>query len=155
MFDPNGVQVAGLEGALPLVPHSIDIDTRAVGVPGEVIADVVHDKRSVHCHVEKLDSFHYRLHFTPKDAGKHRVRMVFLYVIFVLIISFFKVYIYFNGYDVKGSPFMMRVGTQKRTKSSSSSPNTNYRASPTNRFTSSSPINNSSHNTSKHSSYNR
>lgn len=73
VFDPNGVHVSGLEGALPLVPHSIDIDTRAVGVAGEVIADVVHDKRSVHCHVEKLDHFHYRLHFTPKDAGKHRV----------------------------------------------------------------------------------
>lgn len=57
-----------------MIPHSIDIDTRAVGVPGEVIADVVHDKRSVHCHVETLDDCHYRLHFTPKDAGKHRVK---------------------------------------------------------------------------------
>lgn len=52
-----------------------------------------------------------------------------------------QVYVYFNGYDVKGSPFMMRVGTQKRHKSSSS-PNTTYRQSPTGtRLSSSSPIN--------------
>lgn len=41
-----------------------------------------------------------------------------------------QVYIYFNGYDVKGSPFMMRVGTQRRSKTSSS-PNATYRQSPT------------------------
>lgn len=65
--------MSGLEGALPLIPHSLDIDISAVGVPGEVIADVVHDKRSVHSHVEKLNNFHYKLHFTPKETGKHRV----------------------------------------------------------------------------------
>ncbi|XP_068905096.1 filamin-A isoform X2 [Tenebrio molitor] len=124
VFDPNGVQVSGLEGALPLVPHSVDLDCRGVGVPGEVYADIVHDKRSVHCRVEKVNSsgLLYRIHFTPKDVGKHRV------------------YVYFNGYDVKGSPFMMRVGTQKRSKSSSSpSPNSTYRQSPTSRYSSSSP----------------
>ncbi|XP_050514727.1 filamin-A isoform X1 [Diabrotica virgifera virgifera] len=120
VFDPNGVQVSGIEGALPLIPHAIEVDCRGVGVPGEVVADIVHDKKSVHCHVEKIDNFHYRIHFTPKDAGKHRV------------------YVYFNGYDVKGSPFMMRVGTQKRSKISSS-PTSPYRASPTNRFNSPSP----------------
>ncbi|XP_066251151.1 filamin-A isoform X3 [Euwallacea similis] len=126
VFDPNGVNVVGLEGALPLIPHSIDLDCRNVGVPGEVFADIVHDKRSIHCHVERVDSqgFHYRVHFTPKDAGKHRV------------------YVYFNGYDVKGSPFMMRVGTQRRSKHSSSSPNNTYRhspTSPTNRYAIPSP----------------
>jgi hypothetical protein len=68
--------VSGLEGALPLVPHSVDLDCRGVGVPGEVYADIVHDKRSVHCRVEKVNSsgLLYRIHFTPKDVGKHRVR---------------------------------------------------------------------------------
>nr|XP_022900864.1 filamin-B [Onthophagus taurus] len=112
VFDPNGVQVSGLEGALPMIPHAIDLDCRRVGVPGEVFADVVHDKRSVHCRLEKVDNsgFLYRIHFIPKEAGKHRV------------------YVYFNGYDVKGSPFMMRVGTQRRSKSSSTnnSPNATY-----------------------------
>ncbi|CAH0557049.1 unnamed protein product [Brassicogethes aeneus] len=125
VFDPDGVHVSNLEGALPLVPHSIDLDCRGVGVPGEVFADIVHDKRSVHCRVEKVDEmgFHYKVHFVPMDAGKHRV------------------YVYFNGYDVKGSPFMMRVGTQKRSKSNSSP--TGYRSSPTNRYTSSSPVSSS------------
>ncbi|ENN77351.1 hypothetical protein YQE_06176, partial [Dendroctonus ponderosae] len=131
VFDPNGVKVSGLEGALPLIPHSIELDCRNVGVPGEVFADIVHDKRSIHCHVEKVDKlgFHYRVHFTPKEAGKHRV------------------YVYFNGYDVKGSPFMMRVGTQRRSKPSTSSPNNTYRQSPTNRYASPSP-------TSKNTIYN-
>lgn len=75
VFDPNGISVSGLEGALPLVPHTVDLDCRGVGVPGEVFADIVHDKKSVHCRLEKVDSqgFHYRIHFVPKDAGKHRV----------------------------------------------------------------------------------
>lgn len=137
VFDPNGVHVSGLDGALPLIPHSIELDCTAVGVPGEVFADIVHDKRSVHCHVEKVDQygFHYRIHFTPMDAGKHRV------------------YVYFNGYDVKGSPFMMRVGTQKRSKSNSSplgfrqSPTPN-RQSPTNNMRSNYRTNGSSSNAS-------
>lgn len=75
VFDPNGVHVEGLEGALPLVPHVIDIDTSAVGVPGELQVDVVHDKRSVHSRIERVGNtgFDYRVHFTPKQAGRHRV----------------------------------------------------------------------------------
>lgn len=54
----------------------------------------------------------------------------------------FQVYVYFNGYDVKGSPFMMRVGTQRRTKSNTSSPSSTYRQSPHNIHTNSpSPVN--------------
>lgn len=72
------MQVHNLEGALPLVPHSIELDCRGVGVPGEVFADIVHDKKSVHCRLEKVDEegFHYRIHFTPLDAGKHRVSRI-------------------------------------------------------------------------------
>lgn len=67
--------MSGLEGALPLVPHAIDLDCRAVGVPGEVFADIVHDKRTVHSRIERVDNsgFLYRIHFTPRDHGKHRV----------------------------------------------------------------------------------
>lgn len=64
-----------------------------------------------------------------------------------------QVYIYFNGYDVKGSPFMMRVGTQRRSKSSSS-PNATYRQSPTSNTRSSpSPIHNSALKTPSYSPY--
>ncbi|KAB0797522.1 hypothetical protein PPYR_08515 [Photinus pyralis] len=140
VFDPNGVQVSGLEQALPLVPHIIDVDCTAVGVPGEVFADIVHDKRSIHCRIERADTagFVYRIHFTPKTPGKHRV------------------YIYFNGYDVKGSPFMMRVGTQRRSKSSNSSPNSTYKQSPTlsSRLNTPSPVTiNSTYNSNKTSKY--
>ncbi|XP_017783791.1 PREDICTED: filamin-A-like isoform X1 [Nicrophorus vespilloides] len=121
VFDPNGVVVSGLEGALPMVPHAIDLDCRDVCVPGEVYADVVHDKKSLHTRMEKVDADGYlhRVHFTPVLPGKHRV------------------YVYFNGYDVKGSPFMMRVGTQRRSKTSSSP---TYRQSPISRNLSASPI---------------
>lgn len=40
----------------------------------------------------------------PRDNGKYRV------------------YVYFNGYDVKGSPFIMRVGTKGRSGKTRSSP---------------------------------
>lgn len=58
-----------------MVPHSIDVDCRDVGVPGDVEADIVHDKKSVHCRVERADKsgFLYRVHFTPMNPGKHRV----------------------------------------------------------------------------------
>lgn len=48
----------------------------------------------------------YRVSFVPSDSGKYRV------------------YLYFNGSDVRGSPFSIRVGTQKgsrRSKESTSS----------------------------------
>lgn len=34
----------------------------------------------------------------------------------------YRVYIYFNGYDVKGSPYIMRVGTKGRSGKTRSSP---------------------------------
>lgn len=55
------------------MPHVLDIDTSAVGVPGELHVDVVHDKKSVHSRIERVGKTGYRLHFTPKQAGKHRV----------------------------------------------------------------------------------
>ena len=54
--------------------------------------------------VEKLVENKYRVTFMPRQNGKHRV------------------YIYFNGYDVRGSPFIMRVGTKGRSGKTRSSP---------------------------------
>lgn len=69
------MHVTGLEGALPLVPHVIEIDTHAVGVPGELHADIVNEKRSIHSRIERVGNsgFVHRLHFTPRQAGRHRV----------------------------------------------------------------------------------
>lgn len=96
VFDPNGVSVHGLDGAMPMRAHSFEIDARGVGVSGELFVDIVNDKRSLVCSVEKLVENKYRVTFMPRQNGKYRV------------------YIYFNGYDVKGSPYIMRVGTKGR-----------------------------------------
>lgn len=52
--------------------------------------------------------------------------------------NFLQIYVYFNGYDTKGSPFVIRVGTQKSKKSSNISSSmmastyeTKFRQSPT------------------------
>lgn len=105
VFDPNGVSIHGLDGAMPMRAHSFEVDARGVGVSGELHVDIVHEKHSLVCSVEKLAENKYRVTFMPKTEGKYRV------------------YVYFNGYDVKGSPYIMRVGTKGRsgkTRSSSS-----------------------------------
>jgi filamin len=124
VFDPSGVSVHGLDGALPFKAHAFEIDARGVGVSGELHVDIVCEKRSVVCAVEKLLENKFRVTFMPRQNGKHRV------------------YIYFNGYDnVRGSPFIMRVGTKGRsgkTRSSPSHENSRYRSeSPSMHFNSS------------------
>lgn len=53
----------------------------------------------------------------------------------------YRVYVYFNGYDVKGSPYIMRVGTKGKSGKTRSSPhhdNKNRSESPSMHYTSSS-----------------
>ncbi|XP_052841047.1 filamin-C isoform X2 [Drosophila gunungcola] len=104
VFDASGVSVHGLDGAMPLRAHTFEVDARGVGVSGELHVDIVHDKHSLVCSVEKILENKYRVTFMPRQNGKYRV------------------YIYFNGYDVKGSPFIMRVGTKGRSGKTRSSP---------------------------------
>lgn len=104
VFDPNGVTVHGLDGAMPMRAHSFEIDARGCGVVGELNVDIVQEKRSLVCSVEKLVENKYRVTFMPRQNGKYRV------------------YIYFNGYDIKGSPYIMRVGTKGRSGKSRTSP---------------------------------
>lgn len=104
VFDPNGVSIHGLDGAMPLRAHSFEVDARGVGVTGELHVDIVHEKHSLVCSVEKLQENKYRVTFMPRTNGKYRV------------------YVYFNGYDVKGSPYIMRVGTTGRSGKTRSSP---------------------------------
>lgn len=123
VFDPSGVSVHGIDGAMPFKAHAFEIDARGVGVSGELHVDIVCEKRSVVCAVEKLVENKFRVTFMPRQNGKHRI------------------YIYFNGYDVKGSPFIMRVGTKGRsgkTRSSPSHESSKYRSeSPSMHFNSS------------------
>ncbi|KAL9919065.1 filamin-type immunoglobulin domains fbug isoform 2-T4 [Glossina fuscipes fuscipes] len=104
VFDASGVSVHGLDGAMPLRAHSFEVDARGVGVTGELHVDIVHDKRSLVCSVERIVDNKFRVTFMPRQNGKYRV------------------YVYFNGYDVKGSPFIMRVGTKGRSGKTRSSP---------------------------------
>lgn len=75
VFDPSGVRLSpgALEGAEPLKPHSFELDTSGCGAKGDLQLDIVHDKRSVMCALEKLSATKYRATFMPKAAGKHRV----------------------------------------------------------------------------------
>lgn len=94
------------DGAMPGQPFSFIVDARGTGGLGDVIIDIVHDKQSVPYRIEDFGHMQYRVSFVPDDDGKYRV------------------YVYFNGSDVRGSPFSIRVGTQKgsrRSKESTSS----------------------------------
>ncbi|XP_063231927.1 LOW QUALITY PROTEIN: filamin-C [Bacillus rossius redtenbacheri] len=102
VFDPDGVKVRGLEGALPGQLFSFTMDTSATGGLGDVCLDIVHAGRSVPHSVEGLGASLYRVCCTPMEPGKHRV------------------YVYFNGSDVKGSPFCLRVGGRRSTDKSGS-----------------------------------
>lgn len=77
VFDPHGVRLSpgALEGAEPLKPHSFELDTSGCGVKGDLQLDIVHDKRSVMCALEKLSATKYRATFMPKAPGKHRVNI--------------------------------------------------------------------------------
>ncbi|XP_013193128.2 filamin-A [Amyelois transitella] len=136
VFDPSGVRLSpgALEGAEPLKPHSFELDTSGCGVKGDLQLDIVHDKRSVMCALEKLSATKYRATFMPKAPGKHRL------------------YIYFNGYDVHGSPHMFRVGSKSKKPRESSSPSPAYAriSSPVTRFRSESPMNRNNLYESKH-----
>lgn len=95
-----------MDGAMPGQPFSFAVDARGTGGLGDVIIDIVHDKQSVPYRIEDTGTMQYRVSFLPRDAGKYRV------------------YVYFNGSDVRGSPFSLRVGTQRgsrRSKESTSS----------------------------------
>ncbi|XP_017765388.1 PREDICTED: filamin-A isoform X1 [Eufriesea mexicana] len=103
VFDPNGIKLLDTEGALPGQPFSFTVDATGTGGLGDVIIDLVHDKQSIPFRVENFGHMQYRVSFIPSDSGKYRV------------------YVYFNGSDVRGSPFSIRVGTQKASKRSKES----------------------------------
>ncbi|XP_076753150.1 filamin-type immunoglobulin domains fbug isoform X1 [Xylocopa sonorina] len=103
VFDPNGIKLLDTEGALPGQPFSFTVDATGTGGLGDVIIDLVHDKQSVPFRMENFRHMQYRVSFVPVDPGKYRI------------------YVYFNGSDVRGSPFSIRVGTQKGSRRSKES----------------------------------
>ena len=95
VFDPNGVRLTDTEGAIPGQMFSFIIDASATGGLGSIVVDLVHDKHSITHYVHELSDMRYRVSFVPNDFGKYRV------------------YVYFNGSDVRGSPFAIRVGNRR------------------------------------------
>ncbi|XP_068086528.1 filamin-A isoform X1 [Anabrus simplex] len=95
VFDPNAIKLRGMEGATPGHPFSFTMDATGTGGLGDITVDIVYSGRSVPHRMEDLGGSLYCVTFVPQQAGKHRV------------------YIYFNGTDVKGSPFSLRVGGQR------------------------------------------
>ncbi|KAK6633220.1 hypothetical protein RUM44_003821 [Polyplax serrata] len=96
VFDPNGIKLLNTEGALPNVPFTFLLDASETGGVGDITVDLVHDKRSIPHTFEKIAENLYKIYFVPRNNGKYRV------------------YVYFNGMDVRGSPFPVRVGTKKK-----------------------------------------
>ncbi|CAD7015331.1 unnamed protein product [Ceratitis capitata] len=103
VFDASGVSVHGLDGAMPLRAHSFEVDARGVGVNGELHVDMCTTNAHWCVLWRKIVEINIAS-FMPRQNGKYRV------------------YVYFNGYDVKGSPFIMRVGTKGRSGKTRSSP---------------------------------
>lgn len=88
---------------MPGQPFSFIVDATGTGGLGDIIIDIVHDKQSIPYRIEDIGHMRSRIYFMPRDAGKYRV------------------YVYFNGSDVRGSPFSLRVGTQKGSRRSKES----------------------------------
>ncbi|OXU24388.1 hypothetical protein TSAR_010294, partial [Trichomalopsis sarcophagae] len=100
VFDPNGVQLHDLDGAIPGQPFAFTVDATSTGGLGDIVIDIVHDKQSIPHFIQELSHMNYRVSFVPRDLGKYRV------------------YVYFNGSDVRGSPFSLRVGTSRGSRRS-------------------------------------
>lgn len=103
VFDPNGIKLVDTDGAMPGQPFSFIVDATETGGLGDVNIDIVHDKQSVPFRMEDIGHMKYRVSMLPRDAGKYRV------------------YLYFNGADVRGSPISIRVGTHKSRRSKDTS----------------------------------
>ncbi|RZF33012.1 hypothetical protein LSTR_LSTR012785 [Laodelphax striatellus] len=99
VFDPNGVKLLGIES--PAIPESIfnfDIDARGTGGLGQIVVDIVQDRHSLPHTIERIGDALYHVSLHTHRPGKYRI------------------YVYFNGNPVKGSPFPLRVGTREQIK---------------------------------------
>ncbi|XP_035712922.1 filamin-A isoform X3 [Folsomia candida] len=95
VYDPNGVILDTLDGALPGLPFAFICDSRGTGGLGDVDIDVTHEGRSIPYNTEYIADGVKRILLPVLHAGKHRV------------------HIYFNGREIRGSPFSLRVGSSR------------------------------------------
>ncbi|XP_064639227.1 filamin-A-like isoform X1 [Lineus longissimus] len=93
VFDPMRVEVFGLEQANSFVGKSFAFraDCSSAGY-GELRVEIQHNRQQIQANVEReVASGIYKIHFTPDGPGRYLVK------------------VYFNGIEVKGSPFSMEI----------------------------------------------
>lgn len=104
VFDPHGIKLVNLQQQqqqqdviLPGRSYSFGVDASGTGGLGDIDIDIVHEKQSVaHFVQEHPGSKLIHVSFVPRTPGKYRI------------------YVYFNGSDVRGSPFLLRVGRRSK-----------------------------------------
>lgn len=89
------MKLVDFDKAVPGRTFSFTVDATETGGLGNVVLDIVHDKQSIPHFLHESSRMKFRVSFVPRVNGKYRV------------------YVYFNGSDVRGSPFLIRVGTQR------------------------------------------
>ncbi|XP_066909366.1 filamin-B-like [Halyomorpha halys] len=97
VFDPNGIKLLGID--TPAIPHSIHnftLDATGTGGLGQITVDIVRDRQSMPHTIQKISDATYNVSLHTHKPGKYRI------------------YVYFNGQQVKGSPFPLRVGTREQ-----------------------------------------
>ncbi|XP_076033094.1 filamin-A-like [Oratosquilla oratoria] len=97
VYDPHALKVRNLDKgptSEPGKPFTVLVDASGCGW-GEAKIDITHGGRSVPSKVLEIERGIYEVTFTPLEAGKH------------------KVYTYFNGHEVKGSPHSLYLGVEK------------------------------------------
>ncbi|XP_066943284.1 filamin-A isoform X1 [Macrobrachium rosenbergii] len=97
VYDPHSLKLVDLDlgpSARPGQPFTFIVDATGCGW-GDAKVDVTQGGRSLPSKSLEIERGVYEITFTPQEAAKH------------------KVYAYFNGHEVKGSPFPLYLGVEK------------------------------------------
>ncbi|XP_045132539.1 filamin-B-like isoform X2 [Portunus trituberculatus] len=97
VYDPNAIRILELENgpmSSPGKPFTVVVDATQCGW-GDAKVDVTQGGRSIPSETLEVDRGFYEVTFIPTEAAKH------------------KIYVYFNGHEVKGSPFSLYLGIEK------------------------------------------
>ncbi|XP_037777486.1 filamin-A-like [Penaeus monodon] len=97
VYDPHALKIRELDKgpvSVPGRPITFVVDATRCGW-GDATVDVTQGGRSLPSRSLEIDRGLYEVTFTPLEAAKH------------------KIYVYFNGHEVKGSPFSLYLGIER------------------------------------------
>ncbi|XP_047474159.1 filamin-C-like [Penaeus chinensis] len=97
VYDPHSLKIRELDkgpSSVPGRPFTFVVDATRCGW-GDATVDVTQGGRSIPSRSLEIDRGLYEVTFTPLEAAKH------------------KIYAYFNGHEVKGSPFSLYLGIER------------------------------------------